>query len=128
MRRVLPVLLLTLLLPVSAHAGTLRAGAGRADVTPPNGYYMMGWVDSRAKPEGVWTRLYARALVLERDGHKVRWIQTQGGLRTIAGTGEAGYSDGSPATLARLNSPTGLVIAGSLLWFADEVKNRVNML
>src|SRR3954469_16809519 len=74
MRRLGLVLALTCLLPATADAGTLRAGSGRADVTPPTGYYMMGWVDSRAKPEGVWTRLYARALVLERDGKKVALV------------------------------------------------------
>src|SRR4051794_33308108 len=74
MRRAVLVLLMTCLLPASAHAGTLQAGAGRADVTPPNGYYMMGWVDSRAKPEGVWTRLFARAIVLERDGRKIALV------------------------------------------------------
>src|SRR3954452_11441015 len=68
------VLALTCLLPAAAQAGTLRAGSGRADVTPPTGYYMMGWVDSRAKPEGVWTRLYARAIVLERDGRKIALV------------------------------------------------------
>src|SRR3954453_23044895 len=74
MRRLALVTLLICLLPAVAHAGTLRAGVGRADVTPPTGYYMMGWVDSRAKPEGVWTRLFARALVLERDGRKVALV------------------------------------------------------
>lgn len=66
-------------LPAAAHAGTLRAGVGRADVTPPTGYYMMGWVDSRAKPEGVWTRLFARAIVLERDGKKVALLAMDAG-------------------------------------------------
>src|SRR3954464_6562736 len=75
MRRLALVIALTCLLPATAaSAGTLRAGSGRADVTPPTGYYMMGWVDSRAKPEGVWTRLYARALVLERDGKKIALV------------------------------------------------------
>src|SRR3954454_14161770 len=74
MRRLALVTLLICLLPAVAHAGTLRAGVGRADVTPPTGYYMMGWVDSRAKPEGVWTRLFARAIVLERDGRKVALV------------------------------------------------------
>jgi neutral ceramidase len=57
-----------------AQAGTLRAGVGRADITPPTGYYMMGWVDSRAKAQGQHTRLYARAIVLERDGKKVALV------------------------------------------------------
>src|SRR3954469_13650080 len=74
MRRAVLVLLVTCLLPAVAHAGTLRAGVERADVTPPTGYYMMGWVDSQAKPECVWTRLFARAIVLERDGKKIALV------------------------------------------------------
>jgi hypothetical protein len=66
--------LLALALTSPASAGTLRAGVGRADITPPTGYYMMGWVRSDAKPIGVWTRLYARVAVLERDGHKVALV------------------------------------------------------
>src|SRR5206468_3405463 len=58
----------------AAHAGTLRAGVGRADVTPPTGYYMMGWVTSEAKPVGVWTRLFARAIVLEENGRKTALV------------------------------------------------------
>ena len=72
MRRRLLLLTALMLLPASAAhaAGTLRAGVGRADVTPPTGYYMMGWVTSEAKPIGVWTRLFARAIVLEENGQK----------------------------------------------------------
>ncbi|HEX2086725.1 MAG TPA: neutral/alkaline non-lysosomal ceramidase N-terminal domain-containing protein, partial [Solirubrobacteraceae bacterium] len=61
-------------LPAAAHAGTLRAGAGRADVTPPTGYWAMGWVRSDAVLAGQHTRLFARALVLERDGRKVALV------------------------------------------------------
>ncbi|MDQ6915145.1 MAG: neutral/alkaline non-lysosomal ceramidase N-terminal domain-containing protein [Actinomycetota bacterium] len=64
----------TLAVAAPAHAGELRAGISRVDITPPTGYYMMGWVRSDAKPIGVWTRLYARAIVLERDGHKVALV------------------------------------------------------
>ena len=73
-RTALALFTLLLLAPASAHAGTLRAGVGRADVTPPTGYYMMGWVDSRAKPVGVWTRLFARAIVLEENGRKTALV------------------------------------------------------
>src|SRR3954467_8812065 len=55
--------------PSSASAAQLEAGAGRADITPPTGYYMMGWVRSDAKTIGQHTRLYARVIVL-KDGDK----------------------------------------------------------
>ncbi len=57
-----------------AQAGNLRAGVGRADIEPPTGYYMMGWVRADAKTVGQHTRLYARAMVLERDGKKVALV------------------------------------------------------
>lgn len=59
--------------PASASAG-LRAGAGRADITPPTGYYLMGWVRSDAKSQGQLTRLFARSLVLERNGRKLALV------------------------------------------------------
>src|SRR4051794_21390156 len=57
-----------------ASAGTLRAGAGRADITPPTGYFMLGWARGDARITGQNTRLYARAVVLERDGRKVALV------------------------------------------------------
>src|SRR3954467_6662571 len=57
-----------------AQADTLRAGVGRADIQPPTGSYMMGWVRADAKTIGQHTRLFARALVLERDGRKVALV------------------------------------------------------
>ena len=52
----------------------LQAGAGRADITPPTGYYLMGWVRSDAKSQGQLTRLFARSLVLERNGRKLALV------------------------------------------------------
>ena len=61
----------------------------------------------------------------ERSGHRVRFISNQGTIRTIAGSGVAGFSEASPATSAMLNTPSGITVAGSLLYVADEVNNRV---
>jgi hypothetical protein len=44
--------------------------------------------------------------VCERAGHALRVVDASGKIRTVAGTGEAGYSgDGGPARAARLNGP-----------------------
>ena len=40
---------------------SLLVGVGRADITPPTGYYLMGWVRSDAVARGQHTRLFARA-------------------------------------------------------------------
>src|SRR3954447_22952929 len=62
------------LVTAPASAGTLRAGVGRADITPRTGYYMMGWVRSDAVLRGQHTRLFARAIVLEEGGRKVALV------------------------------------------------------
>ncbi|TML83716.1 MAG: hypothetical protein E6G07_00905, partial [Actinobacteria bacterium] len=76
-RRVVPLACAVLLCTgAAAHAAAppLRAGAGRADITPPTGYYMMGWVRSDAKVTGQHTRLWARVIVLQRGRRKVALV------------------------------------------------------
>jgi neutral ceramidase len=62
------------LLSSPAHAAKLQAGAGRADITPQTGYYLFGWVRSDARAQGQLTRLFARALVLQRGKRKVALV------------------------------------------------------
>ena len=52
----------------------LQAGVGRADITPPTGYYMMGWVRSDGIVKGQHTRLYARAIVLKQGAQKIALV------------------------------------------------------
>jgi neutral ceramidase len=59
--------------PASAKA-KLQVGVGRADITPPTGYYMMGWVRSDGVIIGQNTRLWARVIVLKRGGSKVALV------------------------------------------------------
>src|SRR4051812_2215901 len=63
---------LLFLLPSSASA--VDVGVGRADITPPTGYYMMGWVRSDGLIVGQHTRLFARVVVLRQGGKKVALI------------------------------------------------------
>jgi len=60
--------------PAHAQGPTLRAGAGRADITPPTGFPMMGWVRSDARATGQHTRLYARAIVLQQADRKLALV------------------------------------------------------
>ena len=60
----------------SAQAAPLQAGAGRADITPQTGYYLFGWVRSDARAQGQLTRLYARAIVLQRGPRKLALVST----------------------------------------------------
>src|SRR5947208_14797185 len=55
-------------------APRLEVGVGRADITPPTGYYMMGWVRSDAVVEGQNTRLWARVIVLREGSRKIALV------------------------------------------------------
>jgi hypothetical protein len=59
--------------------------------------------------------------------HRVRRVGPDGTITTVAGTGEPGFSgDGGPATAAKLNGPSGLVLGldGSL-FLADYGNARI---
>ena len=49
-------------------------GVGRADITPPTGYYMMGWVRSDGVIQGQNTRLWARVIVLKQGDRKLALV------------------------------------------------------
>src|SRR3954451_2122030 len=75
MRRTISILTAIGVLVCAAPASAkLEAGAGRADITPPTGYYMMGWVRTDAKVIGQHTRLYARVIVLKQGDKKIALI------------------------------------------------------
>src|SRR3954470_4780357 len=74
MRRAALITALVLAFPATASAAQLQAGAARADITPPTGYYMMGWVRTDAKTIGQHTRLWARVIVLKQGDKKVALI------------------------------------------------------
>jgi neutral ceramidase len=63
-----------LLLALPAAASAIDVGVGRADITPPTGYYMMGWVRSDGLITGQHTRLYARVVVLRQGGRKIALV------------------------------------------------------
>ena len=52
--------------------------------------------------------------IAERSGHALRVVDVSGKIRTVAGTGERGYSgDGGPAREARLDGPKHLFVEAS---------------
>jgi neutral ceramidase len=59
----------------AADAATLRAGVGKADITPRTGYYLGGWTRADRVAGGQHTRLFSRALVLKRGTQKVAMVQ-----------------------------------------------------
>lgn len=76
----------------------LQVGVGRADITPPTGYYMMGWVRSDGKVIGQHTRLWARVIVLKRGHRKVALVSEDlngipGGMMATAADRVPGFSE-----------------------------------
>jgi hypothetical protein len=60
----------------AATQPTLYAGAGRADITPPQtGYFLGGWTLAYRDALGQSTRLYANAIVLRRGGQKIALVE-----------------------------------------------------
>jgi neutral ceramidase len=90
MRRGLTATLFVAVLMTAPNAYALQAGAGRSDVTPPTGFYTMGYVRSDAVARGQHTRLYARAIVLEQGGRKLALVATDLGFTPGGMTFEVG--------------------------------------
>ena len=63
--------------------------------------------------------------VADTNNHVIRKITSSGVVSTFAGSGVAGFSDGS-ATVAKFNYPTGITIdtAGNL-YIADKTNHRI---
>ncbi|MBM3768560.1 MAG: hypothetical protein FJW32_24530 [Acidobacteria bacterium] len=63
----------------------------------------------------------------ERDLNRVRQIDTNGVIRTVAGTGQEGFSpDGVAATQAKLANPIGIAVdSAGLLYIADSYNHRI---
>jgi neutral ceramidase len=59
-----------------AAAAELRAGVGRSDITPPTGFPTFGYVRDDAVGHGVHTRLFARAIVLQKGRRKLAIVTT----------------------------------------------------
>jgi DNA-binding CsgD family transcriptional regulator/sugar lactone lactonase YvrE len=77
-----------------------------------------------------------QSLAIDSDGSlyiadllnsRVRKVDPQGVIRTVVGTGQAGYSgDGGPADQAQLNMPVGVAVGfGRVVYVADSANHRV---
>lgn len=77
-------------------------------------------------PRGVAVDADGTIYFTERVGHRIRYIDDAGNLRTLAGTGVADFSgDGGPAAGAQLNTPGGLGIGAGILYVADSGNDRI---
>src|SRR5215207_7491452 len=93
--------LLVLLLAGQVHAADLRAGAAKADITPPVGHPMWGYAARRDAPSvGVLDPLQARALVLAAGGRRVALVSLD--------LGRAPTRDSTAAIRARVKEAAGV--------------------
>ena len=65
--------------------------------------------------------------IADETNHRIRRVGTDGIIRTIAGTGTAGFSgDGGPATSAQLNMPSDVKLdASGNVYIADMMNHRI---
>ncbi|MCE5308509.1 MAG: hypothetical protein LLG20_12795 [Acidobacteriales bacterium] len=106
---------------------TTVAGTGVA------GYSGDGDAAVRARlnaPTGVAADADDNLFIADSYNHRIRQVTADGVIRTIAGTGAAGFSgNGGTATAAELHTPTGLALdADGNIYFADNENNHVRRL
>jgi len=110
-------------LDLATNARRIIAGTGSLGITPDGEVAATAAV---ASPTGVAVGAGGRIYFSERGAQRVRSIEPDGTLATIAGTGVSGTTgDDGPATSARLASPAGIALAGDMLYIADSGNNRV---
>jgi DNA-binding beta-propeller fold protein YncE len=64
--------------------------------------------------------------ILERNGHALRVVNTDGRIHTVAGTGEPGNSgDDGPARAAKLNGPKSIEMDGEDVLIADTENHAI---
>jgi serine/threonine-protein kinase len=100
------------------------AGTGKPGSTGDDG------PASRAKlhePNGVAVGPDGSVYIADSEENRVRRVDTDGTITTVAGTGKAGFSgDDGPATGARLSWPSGIAVAlDGTLYIADTDNNRI---
>jgi NHL repeat-containing protein len=106
---------------ITTVAGTGTPGAG-GDGGSPTAAQLNA-------PEGVAITGDGAVFIGDTGNQKVREIDTQGTISTLAGTGTPGFSgDGGPPATAQLANPRGVAAAGGAVWTADSANNRVRLI
>ncbi len=119
-------LLLTFCLSLQAGSYTISTVAGSdwvGENVPATSAILL-------QAEGIATDLKGNIYISDAANHRVRCISPNGIIRTIAGTGIAGFAgDNGPASSAQLNSPYGLALdfAGNL-YIADLGNARIRLM
>jgi SMP-30/Gluconolactonase/LRE-like region len=76
------------------------------------------------RPYDVAVDIAGNLFITESFSHRVRKVDPEGIITTVAGTGEIGFSGaGGPATAARLNDPSGVAVDAAGNLFITTVEN-----
>jgi len=98
--------------------------------TNSSGFSGDGGVATNAElssPQGVAVGVYGNLFIADRSNYRIREVNTNGIIMTVAGTNSFGFSgDGGAATNAKLFSPYGVAVdAYGNLFIADLGNNRI---
>lgn len=106
--------------------GDITTVAGNGSATY-NGDGIQATNASLAGPRGLAVDSLGRIFIADATHHRVRMVDTNGVISTIAGTGTAGFTgDGGPATAAQFSFPSGVQVAGNGdVYVTDQNNHRV---
>jgi Concanavalin A-like lectin/glucanases superfamily/Immunoglobulin domain/Regulator of chromosome condensation (RCC1) repeat len=103
---------------------TAVAGTGTAGYSGDGGLALNATLKG---PNGIAVDAFGNLFIADTDNNRIRKVNTNGIIATVAGNGNAGYSgDGGLATNATLNAPTTVVVDSSgNLFISDFNNNRI---
>ena len=98
--------------------------------TSTRGFYGDGGAATNAllsSPFGVAVDVFGNLFIADPNNSRIRKVDTNGIITTVAGTNSAGFSgDGGAATIAKLNSPYGIAVdVFGNLFIADSGNSRI---
>jgi sugar lactone lactonase YvrE len=77
------------------------------------------------KPRDVWVDGFGNIFVADTENHRIRKIDLDGIITTVAGNGSAGYSgEGGPATEASFKKPGGVSVDGDGNIYIADTENQ----
>ncbi|MDQ3946128.1 MAG: NHL repeat-containing protein [Actinomycetota bacterium] len=103
---------------------TTVAGVTRAGADGDGGPAARAALNS---PRGLWVTRDGAVFIADTDNHRIRKVDADGTISTVAGTGTAGFSgDGGPAGQAQLNDPRAVAVDRSgNIYVGEELGQRV---
>jgi protein kinase-like protein/NHL repeat-containing protein len=110
---------------VDARTGiiTTVAGTGDSAAVGDNGPAVAAELDA---PADVAVGPDDDIYVVEADGNRVRRVDANGRITTVAGTGTVGFAgDDGPATLAEFNNPVAIAVHGEDVYVSDADNDRI---